>query len=325
MAIDFRSSLSLTLPVLLLAASFARADAPSSPSSRLRWVSAAEALESETATESQAEFDEPLPTPPRLRPAETELPPAVGGDLAEPPPDLYEATVPEEAPRFNESDEFQYPPRPRHPLHHRHLPHRPLATYLNNRPQQVPLQRDSWLNLPYAVSFLFGGMFISNPQTNVRGDSGIIYGGRLSWDFDRNWGVENRIAQSYPGVTDPTGVNDFRAAQAFLWDLNWHWYWTGDTRWRPYFSAGLGALDLRYDTPTVMQHTTTFTVPFGFGLKYRHSTRMDMRIDIMDNYSFAAGQQEAMHNVSITAGLEARFGGGMRRSYWPWNPGHDWR
>jgi len=314
----------MTLPALFLVAQVARAEPQSSG---LRWVSAAEA----TKTEAN---DEPLPTPvaPRFSPLPSEPPPAVGEDLAEPPPNLYEMTSPDddppyEGPTYDDYYDDQYKPgmQPPQSFRPRLLPHRPLATYLHNRPHQVPLQRDSWLNRPYAASFLFGGLSISNPQPNVRGDVGIMFGGRFSWDFERHWGVENRIALAYPGLTDPTGVNDFRAANAFLWDLNWLWYWTGDTRWRPYLTAGLGALDLRYQTPDVDQHTTTFTVPFGVGIKYRHSTRMAMRFDVVDNFSFAAGQQESMHNLSITAGFEAHFGGGMRRTYWPWNPGHDWR
>jgi hypothetical protein len=311
----------------LLAAHGARADAPSSG---LRWVSATK------PPSAAAEETLPSPVVPQLSPREQEPPPSVGGDLAD-PPNLYEATAPDEeqtfdpgydAPGYDDpayGNPYEHEMRPPHSLRSRWLHHRPLASYLNNRPHQTPLQRDSWLNRPYAASFLFGGLFISNPQPNVKGDAGIIFGGRISWDFDRHWGVENRFAFAYPGLTDPTGVNDFRAANGFLWDLNWLWYWSGDTRWRPYFTAGLGALDLRYETPTVNQHTTTFTVPFGVGIKYRYSTRMAMRFDLVDNYSFAAGEQEAMHNISITAGFETHFGGGMRRSYWPYNPGHDWR
>lgn len=315
MAIGIRCLLSMTLSALLFVAHAVRAE---TSGSELRWVSAAATIESAAA-------DEPLPTPvlPTLEPTAEAPPPAVGGELIELPPNPYEAAAPrdDELPRFD-ADEYAYESQA--PAYRPH--HQPLATYLHNRPRQLPLARESWLNRPYAWSFLVGGLFLDNPLPGVLdGDPGIMFGTRLSWDFAPHWGVEGRFAFSYPGITNVAGAAEFPAAHAFFWDMNWLWYWTGDTRWRPYFTAGLGALDLRYESPISSQHHTAFAVPFGVGMKYRYSTRLAMRFDVIDNFSFNVGPQTSMHNLSITAGFEARFGGGYRRSYWPWNPGRDWR
>ena len=48
------------------------------------------------------------------------------------------------------------------------------------------------------------------------------------------------------------------------------------------------------------------------------------RFDVIDNLAFASGPLDTMNNISLTFSVEVRFGG-VRRSYWPWNPGrHLW-
>lgn len=198
--------------------------------------------------------------------------------------------------------------------------------YIENRPRQVPLERESWLNRPYGASFFLGGYFLDDPLPGVlEGDGGFAYGGRVSWDASARFGVETRFGGASPGTKAVVAPLDMPEAGIFFWDVNWLWYPTGDTRWRPYFTAGTGLLNLDYRDPANRRyHNNTLEVPFGIGMKYRHSTRLAMRFEFLDNYSFASGLQSDLHNLSFTAGLETRFGGGFRRNYYPWNPGRDW-
>jgi len=292
--------------------------------STVRLVAAQEPIESSIE-------DEPLPTPisPRI-PSPVVRPPTpspnLGAELAAPAPNLYDP--PTDAP---------FAPAPDGPLPYEHAPMHPesweqppgprkaLRDYLHHRPRQAPLERESWLNRPFSAGFFLGGLFLDAPVNDLHGDPGFMFGGRLGWDPAVNWGLETRMALAYPGTTDPTGQTDPRAAHVFIWDVNWLWYFTGDTRWRPYFNVGLGMFDIDYVSPTGPQHNNSFSIPFGVGFKYRHSSRLIMRVDLTDHYTFATGAQNTMHNLSLTAGLEARFGGGSRRNYWPWNPGSDWR
>lgn len=208
---------------------------------------------------------------------------------------------------------------------HRRLQHHPLRTYLENRPRQIPLTADSWLNRPFGMSYFVGAMFLDNPINNVvGGDPGVTYGGRLSWDFGPHWGIETRMAGADAGVRDLVTGTDLRQAKMFYWDVNWLWYWTGDTRWRPYTLVGSGLLDIDFYSPAQRYHNTVVTLPFGIGMKYRHSTRLALRFELLDNYAFSSGQQSDMHNVTLTAGMEIRIGGGHSRSYWPWTPGRNW-
>ena len=208
---------------------------------------------------------------------------------------------------------------------HKRLQHHPLKTYLENRPRQIPLTADSWLNRPLGLSYFVGGMLVADPIHNiVGGDAGVTYGGRVSWDLGPHWGIETRFAGANSGVRDLVTGNDLDPAKIFYWDINWLWYWTGDTRWRPYGLVGSGMLDIDFDSPAQRYHDTLLTLPFGIGMKYRHSTRLALRFELLDNYAFSSGQLSDMHNVSLTAGMEIRLGGGRSRSYWPWNPGRNW-
>jgi hypothetical protein len=244
--------------------------------------------------------------------------------VVEEAPPIY-TREPAHAESAHEEPEFAgpYPPHPGQV--HPRLQHQPLRTYLENRPRQLPLQSDSWLNRPFGISYLLGATFLDDPISGVvGGDPGFSYGGRISWDTSASWGVETRIIGGQIGVQDLVGGTDLPPAKLFQWDVNWLYYWTGDTRWRPYFLIGTGLLDIDYFSAVGRHHTTVFEMPFGIGLKYRHSTRLAFRVELLDNYALNSGVQSDMHNVSLTAGMEFRFGGGRSRSYWPWNPGRNW-
>lgn len=66
-------------------------------------------------------------------------------------------------------------------------------------------------------------------------------------------------------------------------------------------------------------------MPVGVGLKYRVRNWLAVRLEAFDNFvAGSGGELESLHNWSVTAGMEVRFGG-SRTGYWPYNPGrHYW-
>ena len=61
-------------------------------------------------------------------------------------------------------------------------------------------------------------------------------------------------------------------------------------------------------------------MPFGFGLKVRCIRDwLALRLEMLDNVAFGSAGLDTMHNITLTGGVEVRFGG-PRKSYWPWNP-----
>jgi hypothetical protein len=261
------------------------------------------AVESFPAQESDSPFADALrpPSPPRI-PAG----PIDGQDAADAP--------------YGYDPSHDYAPR---------LPGR-IRSHFENRPRQQPLQSESWLNRPFSASFFLGGVFLDDPLDDplagIAGDAGFYYGGRFGWDFAPRFGMEGRIGAGSAGTSSTVFRVDLPQANLFYTDINWLWYPTGDTRWRPYVMAGTGLFNLDFiDIFNHRYHETMFEIPLGIGLKYRYSTRTVMRFEFVDNFALGTGLLEDMHNFSFSAGLETRFGGGNRKNYWPWKPDRDWR
>ncbi len=202
----------------------------------------------------------------------------------------------------------------------------------------APLVRESWRHRPLSLGALFG--FIEGGaliEDWVEQDTGVIAGFRIGWDHQNYWGLEMRFAWAsldtyngwraeqaagYPNAQAiyPGGSNDM-----FFWDTNLLWYPTGDTRWRPFLAAGLGLATVDFaDALGTQWSDTMFALPLSLGLKYRCTDRVALRLEATENLLFGSRPIGSVQNLSVTGGVEWRFGG-SRRAYWPWNPGrHYW-
>jgi len=190
-----------------------------------------------------------------------------------------------------------------------------------------PLERSSWLNRPFQISPI-AGAFIADDllKGRINGSTGYLTGFRVGWDMSHYWGFETRFGFTSYGLDYPPGGAQLGDAKGFLFDSNVMYYPLGDTAIRPFATLGVGLGDFQfYDEFAQLNHPTVFNMPFGGGVKFHNNGRWAFRFDVIDNLSFDGGRQsDTMHNISITAGLEARFGFGPRRSYYPWNPSRAW-
>lgn len=216
-----------------------------------------------------------------------------------------------------------------------------------------PLQRESWLYRPFSAGWFMGmmqgGMLMDDWLGMQRG----FFGGyRLGWDHDYYWGGEMRFAfgsvelfdtaaakqaqreADLAAGHDPDDPHDAwahrfeqrRDADMFQWDVSVIHYPWGDSQWRPYLMAGLGAAQIGFtDRLSRRHHDVVFATVLAAGLKYRYNDWLALRLDCADNVLFGNGSGfQTVHNLSATAGVEVRFGG-ARKAYWPWNPGrHYW-
>lgn len=186
---------------------------------------------------------------------------------------------------------------------------------------------DGWLYRPFSVSGFAGGLFADDPvDGRLDAGTGFFAGFRIGWDYAPRWGMETRFGFSKFALEDPRQIQLLSDERVFLWDVDWVFYPWGDTPWRPYLLAGVGLADIDLtDELNNRLHETLFGVPLGGGIKLHMTPRLACRFEFLDNVAFGQGSRlETMHNLSATASLEIRFGGGPRRSYWPWEPGHHW-
>jgi hypothetical protein len=189
-----------------------------------------------------------------------------------------------------------------------------------------PLDRESWRNRPLSIGWFAGSLAVDDLIKNeIEAGTGFFGGVRFGWDYSHFAGFETRFAGTKVALGYPQNPAIVGDVNFFLWDANWLWYPWGDTQWRPFFTFGLGLVDMKFiDGNGFRDHDTVFGMPFGIGVKYRWDSRIAFRFDIMDNVAFSAGNGlEDLNNFSFTGGLELHFGGATRRSYWPWNPSKD--
>jgi hypothetical protein len=151
-------------------------------------------------------------------------------------------------------------------------------------------------------------------------------GFRLGWDMNTHFGGETRFGFSKVFLLDAERTTSVGYQQIFYFDSNLLIYPWGDTRWRPFLSLGTGLADILIaDNSGLRLHPGAFNMPMGFGIKYRYGPRMAFRADFRDNLTFSgSGGLRTLNNLEATGGIEIHFGGGTRRSYWPWNPSHHW-
>jgi hypothetical protein len=150
-------------------------------------------------------------------------------------------------------------------------------------------------------------------------DSDVFGGYRIGWDFDHYWGTEARFGFAYLRATDEQAGTRLDWARQDYWDGSLLYYPWGDARWRPFASAGIGLAYFRFQHPTRgTVGETLFAAPVGLGVKYLYRPWMALRFTALDNIAVGNNGLSTMHNVSLTGGVEVRFGG-PRISYYPYH------
>jgi hypothetical protein len=184
-----------------------------------------------------------------------------------------------------------------------------------------PLVGTSWLNRPYYAGIELGSIWLTRPvHEEVTTDVDALGGIFLGLDRDPYWGAELRFNWATPELINHDAPNADRTDSLFEWSYSLMYYPWGDAQWRPYWRAGIG--DTRYDFPLEdgsRYDQWMLTFPLGVGVKYPVRRWLAARAELTDHIGVGHYRINAQHNVTLTFGLEWRFGA-HPRSYWPWNP-----
>jgi hypothetical protein len=183
-----------------------------------------------------------------------------------------------------------------------------------------PLEGTSWRNRPIYFGWTVGGLFGQPVISGYLDQGDDLFGSYVfGYDFNYYWGTEARLAFGYLGATYlPEQISASSVENTYA-DLHLLYYPWGDSRWRPFASLGMGLAGFHFqDRLGRGVSETVFGLPLGFGLKYQWRHWMTVRMEVKDNISFGDGDLNTMHNWSITAGLEAHWGGDESAKYRPW-------
>jgi Outer membrane protein beta-barrel domain len=183
-----------------------------------------------------------------------------------------------------------------------------------------PLIGTSWRNRPWYFGTFVGGVLMDDLISNrvYQNDTPLV-GLRLGYDFDHFWGLESRWAFANPELTNGAGTPLADPSRDYFADVSLAYYPFGDARWRPYLSAGLGFQTFRFNDDQGQRISESMlSVPLGVGVKYFYGPWFSLRFDLYDNLGIGNARVSGMHNFSLMAGVEFRFGG-RRQSYFPWH------
>lgn len=180
-----------------------------------------------------------------------------------------------------------------------------------------PLIGKGWRAQPFSLSGFSGA---TNGGPLIRGhvfERPSYYGGmNFGWDYDHYWGIEKRLGFGALNLANPRGQR-LQTGLSVTGEYRIMYYPLGDARWRPFFTTGLGWSDFYYQDDNNRHHLDTlFLFPFGVGVKYLCAERWAVRIDLIDELTIGVGPVSTFHYVTLTAGLEFRYGQRLLRMPW---------
>jgi hypothetical protein len=189
-----------------------------------------------------------------------------------------------------------------------------------------PLVGTSWLNRPIYVGFDLGPLWMTRAvEDSVSRDVDIIGGVFLGHDWDHYWGNELAFHWATPELVNRHAPGANRTDSLFIWSYNVMYYPWGDSAIRPYWRWGIGNTHVDFPRDNGSRHDEwLLTFPIGVGVKVPFRRWLVCRAELTDQLAVGDSDVHTLHNLTLTWGLEWRFGA-HPRSYWPWHPSrHIW-
>jgi hypothetical protein len=186
----------------------------------------------------------------------------------------------------------------------------------------LPLVGRGWRSQPFSIS-TFAGVTNGDPLISGRVyQNTSFYGGlNFSWDYDHYWGIEKRLGFGALNLTDGGGRTLPDTGLSVTGEYRLMYYPWGDSRWRPFVTAGVGWSDIYFQNDRGATHLDTVgMIPFGLGIKYLSTERLALRVDLVDEFTFGTEELTNFHYVALTAGIEFRYGRRLLKMPWHCNP-----
>jgi Outer membrane protein beta-barrel domain len=189
-----------------------------------------------------------------------------------------------------------------------------------------PMVGSSWLNRPFYAGAELGPIWMTRgPDSDVRGDTDLLGGLFIGYDWDYYWGSELQYEYATPNLVNHNATPLTRSNRLVTWNYSLMYYPWGDSTLRPYWRFGIGGTDFDVPQPGGPSNDATLlTFPVGIGLQYPIQRWLAARTELTDNYCVEGHGLNSQHLITWNLSLEWRFGF-HKESYWPWNPSsHLW-
>ncbi len=190
----------------------------------------------------------------------------------------------------------------------------------------IPLVGTSWLNRPYYLGGEIGTIWLTRPVNDDLTTDIDMFGGVFGGcDWDYYWGTELALHRATPELINENARDADRGDRLMELTASLMYYPWGDALFRPYWRCGIGATEIDYPTDAGHRRDEElWTIPVGVGLKYPVRRWLAARAEFADQLALGNHGVATQHDLTLTFGLEWRFGA-HPQSYWPWNPSrHIW-
>ncbi len=200
------------------------------------------------------------------------------------------------------------------------------STCGRNAGMGIPLVGTSWLNRPYYFGGDLGTVWLTRPINSDLNNDIDTYGGIFGgWDWDYYWGTELAVHRATPELINANAPDASRSDPLMEETVSMMYYPWGDAVFRPYWRCGIGVTEIDFpDDQGHRRDEALWTFPIGVGLEYPIRHWLAARAEFADQLALGNSGVATQHDLTLTFGLEWRFGA-HPRSYWPWNPSrHIW-
>ncbi len=164
---------------------------------------------------------------------------------------------------------------------------------------------------PFIGAFLPVSSVLDESGFEVKQKTGIVFGGRLTYQMQGNWGIEGEVAYAnskleFDGVDGDGGNVIFFGAKAM-------YFFPSASNFRVHAGAGLGFTSRGGDDWDGADETSTIGGILNLGFTTPLSGMMKLRVDVEDYIGSIApldgADSQLQNDLLVTAGVMIPFGG----------------
>jgi outer membrane beta-barrel protein len=153
------------------------------------------------------------------------------------------------------------------------------------------------------LSPYIGGYTFDHDQSYQNLEIAPIYGMRLGYNFDQNWGVEGRFGYV---LAESRGAK-FQEADVYSYGIDALFNWNVTPNFVPFLAAGMGGIHHNYPA-SGFGYYPEYTANYGLGIKYFVADNVALRADVRH----VILPDDRLQNIEYTAGVTFLIGGGEK-------------
>jgi OmpA-OmpF porin, OOP family len=153
----------------------------------------------------------------------------------------------------------------------------------------------------FTISPYLGGYTYDHDQSYQNLEISPIYGLRLGYNFNKNWGVEGRFGYALAESRDDA---HFQEADVYSYGIDALFHWNVTPNFVPFLAAGLGGIHHNYPA-SGFGYYPEYAANYGVGIKYFVADNVALRADVRHIIL----PDDKLQNLEYTAGVTFMIGG----------------